>query len=127
MTADRSHTERSGADSEKGGKIMLEEVRKFGLEIPKPSKEEQEILDKMKEFIKDTKSQGLQDSDTDDLVSGRFAPESTMTDGVPESTMEVARLPIDASHIVAQKADILCLPDDPNPPEVCDPIHWGLA
>ena len=85
--------------------MLLEEVRKFGLEVPTPSKEEQETFDKMKELIKDLKDMGLTDSDTGTLESARLAPESTMTDGMPEST-----------------ADIKCLLDDPDPSEICDQI-----
>ena len=107
---------------------MLKEVRKFGLEIPKPSKEEQETFEKMKALIEDIKGTGLTDSDTGDLESARLASESTITDGTPESTMEVARIPIDASHIVAQHQITTCPPDDPtNPgppiylPGICEP------
>ena len=106
---------------------MLDEVRKSGIKIPEPTPEEKEIFERFKELIDEIKEIQNAHSYTDDLASGRFAPESTMTDGAPESTMEVVRLPIDTSHIVAQQAVILCLPDDPNPPEVCDLIDGGLA
>ena len=107
---------------------MLDEVRKSGIKIPEPTPEEKETFEKMKELIEEIKGTGLMDSDTDDLASARFAPESTMTDGTPESTMEVARIPINAPPIVAQHAVIECPPDDPTnpsppiyPPEICDP------
>ena len=106
---------------------MLDAVRKFGLKIPEPTPEEKETFEKMEELIEDIKGTGLTASDTEDLASARFGSESTMTDGTPESTMEVARIPIDASHIVAEQAVIKCPLDDPDPPEFCDPIDLGFA
>ena len=76
----------------------------------------------MKALIEEIKGTGLTASDTDDLASARLESGSTMTDGTPESTMEVARIPIDAEQAV-----IKCPLDDPNPPEFCDSIDWGFA
>ena len=100
---------------------MLEEVRKSKFEVPKPSKEEQEVLDKMKAFIEEFKAiKGAEstDSDADDLVSARFAPESTMPDGTLENTMEVAMRPIDAPPSEA----VIDFPISPSAPVI---DNWG--
>lgn len=95
---------------------MLDQVREYGIKIPEPSPEEKETLDKLREFSEDMKKKikvyGWTDSDTSGIESTRFTPESTMTDGTPESTMEVASIPINTV--------ITCPLDDPNPEDICD-------
>ena len=77
---------------------MLDAVRKFGLEIPDPTPEEKETLEKMKAFIEEIKGTGLTDSD-----------------------------PIVFTGLERENSVIKCPLDDPNPPEICDQIDWGSA
>ena len=64
---------------------MLEAVRKFGLEAPKPSKEEQEVLDALRSLSEELKGIGVPDSDTSTFEPPCPAPEPTMTNATIET------------------------------------------